>query len=206
MFSAREIFYGILIVLLLAANLHANVQLARLSKEVASSRSRPVDHYSFIDDDYPTYLPMSQRRLPMSVEESVRFSLSQPEAPEEWLWVSTSGDHNVRLGPNDRMLNVAMTHEQHCMIIMQKALQLDDLGEGLMEHTMHCLTYFRQATLCAADITLEPHDVLSRNYTLRRNGGTHQCFDWPALYDVMHTNWKEWKHKLSLNSSVFAAA
>ncbi|KAF9240372.1 hypothetical protein BU15DRAFT_61394 [Melanogaster broomeanus] len=121
----------------------------------------------------------------------------------EWLWISTAGDHNVRLGAADRMISVAFTHEQHCMIIMQKAFaaDADDLTH-LIGHTVHCLNYFRQITLCAADITLEPHDVLSRNYTLRRDGGTHQCFDWPALYDAIQINWEEWRYKLATNSSV----
>ncbi|KIJ65806.1 hypothetical protein HYDPIDRAFT_27040 [Hydnomerulius pinastri MD-312] len=205
MFSYQTACCGALFALLVLANLYANIHLARFARVVATSRSKPLDHYTFVDDDYPTYLPMSRRRVPMSVEESVRFSLSEPEAPDEWLWVSTAGDHNVRLGQNDRMLSVAVTHEQHCMIILQKALQIDELGEGLMEHTMHCLNYFRQVTLCAADSTLEPPDVLSRNYTHERDGGIHECFDWPAFYDVMQSNWQEWEHRDTINSNVSAA-
>ena len=131
----------------------------------------------------------------MSIEESVRFDIDAPESYLEWLYTSTSNDAgNVRMGPNQRFGVVSFTHELHCMRSLRTALaeveapfQAHDL-----HHTEHCLSFMRQQILCASDITLEPGDSFSRNFTMQRVTGDMKCMDVDAFYSSMWAQYQDW--------------
>ncbi|KAK0466169.1 uncharacterized protein EV420DRAFT_1510297 [Desarmillaria tabescens] len=46
----------------------------------------------------------------------------------------------------------------------------------------------RQMILCNPDLTLEPADMLTRNYEIKRVGATHVCKDWSRVYEEMERN------------------
>ena len=131
------------------------------------------------------------------MEDSVRYSINDTEAEEEWLWTGPIGDHDVRLGSEYRSFAVAMFHELHCMRIMRRALaagnyhRLHAIQQG---HIHHCFVYLRLWTLCSADVTLEPGDFAARNLTTERTGATHTCMDWDPMYDFVNDRWERWDH------------
>ena len=135
------------------------------------------------------------------MEESVRFSISQPEAALEWLWISTVGDSgNVHIGPNARFGVVGVTHEQHCLRAIRHTLDAVDvpLSGHALHHSEHCLSFLREHTLCAADITLEPafstHNVDGRTTKAAYGTGvTHQCRDWVQAREFAEKNYLTWK-------------
>ena len=139
-------------------------------------------------------LPTARRAVKLQHEDSSRYSLYAPETHQEWLWTATAGDGNVHYGPGRRLFVVAVTHELHCLRSYRAALAQDAVPHGhhQLAHLTHCLNFFRTSTLCAADTTLEPPDAFARNYTSQRAGGVHRCMDWPAFYDEMGTNYREW--------------
>lgn len=128
----------------------------------------------------------------MPVEETVRYSINNTEAELEWLWTATSGDGQVRLGDNHRFFSVTVVHELHCMRWMRLGLQVENSTEQQKGHLAHCLNYMRQLALCSADTTLEPADILSRDYTKERWSVDHRCNDWPQVYETMRDNYLEW--------------
>jgi hypothetical protein len=127
----------------------------------------------------------------MVVEESVHYSITAPEAMNEWLYNSPLGTGSARLGPNKRGFFISMFHELHCFRLMRTAL-VSAPKPGLIDHSFHCLNYLRQSALCASDTTLEPGDFMQRDFTLDRIGATHVCRDWDAIYEDVRINWVEW--------------
>jgi hypothetical protein len=59
----------------------------------------------------------------------------------------------------------------------------------------HCLNFFRQHFLCAADDTLEPGDVLGKVGMGDGNGNgfVRVCRDWSAVYDFSDRNLVEFR-------------
>lgn len=141
-------------------------------------------------------LPVERRAVKMLVEDSVRYSLTDPEAEEEWLWTGPIGDHDIRLGQDQRAFAVAMFHELHCLRVMRRSLEsgsyrrLHPVQQG---HIHHCFNYLRQWTLCSADVTLEQGDFAKRNFTTERTGGVHTCHDWEPVYDMVNAGWDKWE-------------
>ena len=127
----------------------------------------------------------------MVVEESVHYSITAPEAINEWLYNSPFGTGSVRLGPNKRGFFVSMFHELHCLRLMRTALASAPKSP-MIDHSFHCLNYLRQSALCASDTTLEPGDFMQRDFTLDRIGATHVCRDWDPIYEDLRINWVEW--------------
>lgn len=137
-------------------------------------------------------------KVVLSMEESVRFTMNKPEAYDEWLWTSTlyDGGH-VHLGPNGRLFSVAFTHELHCLRSLRKSLTMDSPPSGShIGHVEHCLNMLRQQFLCAADTTLEPGDILARNFTSERLIGERRCADVEAVYDTMLWHWEDFQSSL----------
>ena len=159
-------------------------------------RTWTLRYAAFIGSDHPEHLPISRRRVRMSVEESVHYDVTLPEAALEWLYTAPLGDNDVRLGPDRRLFAVAMFHELHCFRGIREALDggLANLPALLQGHVNHCFNYLRQWTLCAADVTLEHGDFTQRNFTTQRVGATHTCVDWDPVYDMVGTNWHDWSH------------
>ncbi|PIL34537.1 hypothetical protein GSI_03315 [Ganoderma sinense ZZ0214-1] len=187
----------ILILLVLAAlNAYVDLLHVRETRRVAVARPPPLNHYSFIDEDYIPRMPLPSARrggAKWIPEESVRYALTSPEAFDEWLWTATVGDGNVHFGPNRRLFVVSVTHQMHCLRSVRVALENEGIPHGhAVGHLTHCLNFMRMHTLCAADTTLEPPDAFARNYTRERAGGEHVCMDWDAFYRDMRTNYLEW--------------
>ena len=130
----------------------------------------------------------------MSMEESVRYDIRAQEAFLEWTWTSTLYDQgSTHMGPNNRMGTLGITHQQHCIRSLRTGLDAEEVLEGHdLHHAEHCLSYLREATLCAADITLEPGDAFTRNFTAERVMGDRKCMDAEAFYASMAARWNEW--------------
>ena len=129
---------------------------------------------AYIGDDHPVNLPVARRQVRVTVEESARYSITDPEANEEWLWTGPLGDHHIRLGEDQRAFAVPIFHELHCLRQMRQALangNFTKLHPALQGHMHHCFIYLRQWTLCAADVTLEPGDFVQKNFTAHRTSG-----------------------------------
>ncbi|KAH9915532.1 uncharacterized protein B0H18DRAFT_1041295 [Fomitopsis serialis] len=191
----KQLALTVLVVLALA-NIYLDVLLSRAARRVARRRERPLATYSFLDDDRPPLFPAkgAKRAVRMSVEESAHYDLLGPHASEEWLWISTVGDGDPRLGPRQRIFGLGMTHQQHCLQYLLDALQAPHAAHGEhREHPEHCLNHIRQYVLCDADVTLEPADVLARNWTEARWAGEHRCVDWEMVRAEVRRNWVEWK-------------
>ncbi|KAL6306349.1 hypothetical protein BKA93DRAFT_729354 [Sparassis latifolia] len=182
------------LLVLCAVNVLIDIFFIQTSKRITPSRGRPLDHYSLIEDDYPAHLPLpsSFPLLHLSVEESVRFAVSTPESELEWLWTGPGGYGEIHLGRDRHYFAVAFIHQVHCLRFIRMVLQRDGVSEGgVRGHVTHCMNYLRQSTLCGADSTLEPADVLTRNYSgpIERVGAEYVCTNWPAVYRVMEGNW-----------------
>ena len=140
----------------------------------------------------------------MTVKETVHYSLTEPEARDEWLYNSPAGTGLVRLGPDHCTFVVSMFHQLHCLRNFHKAF-INSTGNGPRRHVQHCFNFLRQGALCQADLTLEPGDFMSHNFTEDWLGATHLCRDWAAVYDKLEANWIEWMRfqKSSDNGEAF---
>lgn len=149
---------------------------------------------AFIGDDHPRRLPIEQKFIKMTVQESVHFDITAPESQAEWLWTASAGDGHVRIGQDKHMFAVAMFHELHCLRAIRGVIEngWDTITHERQGHLLHCFNYIRQYILCAADTTLEPGDFTKRNFTTSRVGATHTCVDWEPLYVMMKEKWDEW--------------
>ncbi|TBU54272.1 hypothetical protein BD310DRAFT_936371, partial [Dichomitus squalens] len=185
-----------ILLILGALNAYLDLLHVRATRRMAVARPPPLEHYSFIDEDYIPRMPLPSARrggVKWIPEDSVRYSLWSPEANDEWLWTATIGDGNVHFGDSRRLFVVAVTHQLHCMRSYRQALEAEGIPQGhAVGHLTHCLNFLRMHTLCAADTTLEPPDAFARNYTMKRAGAEHVCMDWEAFYKDMRTNYLEW--------------
>ncbi|THV05115.1 hypothetical protein K435DRAFT_647990, partial [Dendrothele bispora CBS 962.96] len=118
----------------------------------------------------------------MTTEESRHYSITGPDALEEWASTAARGFGYIQLGGHQRLFAVSMFHQFHCLRLMRYALE-GRHDEGSQGHMQHCLTYLRQMILCHPDLTLEPADILDdeRDYEMRRLGSTHVCKDWTKV-------------------------
>lgn len=149
-------------------------------------------------DGYPEAFSLEPTSVRLSVEESVHYALDAPETFEEWaqLQQRIPGRGSVRIGSSHRSFILPMFHELHCI----ENLRDEVLGKGINRdknmagwgHVQHCANYLRQWTLCRADLTLERGDFAERNYTWDRQGATHQCRDWRAVFGAVHSDWESW--------------
>lgn len=115
----------------------------------------------------------------MEVEESVHYSLTDPEAHAEWMYGTPYGGGTYRVGTINRTLVGTMFHQLHCVRTMRKLLAEGDTVTD--HHAQHCLRYLREEILCEANTTLEPGDFTTSNFTERRTGATYVCRDWTTL-------------------------
>lgn len=127
----------------------------------------------------------------MTVEESAHYPIHGLDAAEEWATSSPKGFGYIRLGDEHRAFAISMFHQFHCVRLMRSALD-GDYRPVIQAHVEHCLNYIRQMILCSPDLTLEPPDVLTRDFEVERMGATHVCEDWRQVYEEMEKNWAEW--------------
>ena len=134
---------------------------------------------------------VENRLVAMKTEESVHYSLVDQEAREEWATNQVDGGGYVVLGPEDRGFAVSMSHQLHCLRSMRYALS-GHYEEYYQDHMQHCLNYLRQEILCSPNLTLEPANVLDRDFEVERTGAVHVCRDWRVLYKDVAENQREW--------------
>ncbi|KAF7329192.1 Hydrolase-4 domain-containing protein [Mycena kentingensis (nom. inval.)] len=155
-------------------------------------RSSPASPkaYSYIGDDFPERwnIPLTSP-VGMLVQESRAYPMHGDDAMERWATSTSDGFGYVRLGDEQRAFAAAMFHEMHCVRLMRAALsgRYDEMSRG---HMTHCLNYIRQFILCTPDLTLEPPDILTRDFDSERIGSTHVCTDWSVFYDEAKVNFK----------------
>lgn len=125
----------------------------------------------------------------MQIEESNHYSISSLDALEEWASNAPQGFGYLRLGPERRAFAIDMMHQLHCLRRMRVGLAGDYRNETQW-HIQHCLNFLRQMILCSPNLTLEPADVLDRNFTVRRTGSVHVCLKAERYYDAMAVNWR----------------
>ncbi|KAK7006727.1 cytochrome P450 [Favolaschia claudopus] len=148
---------------------------------------------AYIGNDFPEFYIPKNGTLPrvlLTVEESRHYPLSGPDALEEWASNSPIGYGYLRLGAEYRAFDMAMFHETHCLHALRIFIERAD---RLEPHVGHCLNYLRMFILCNPNLTLEPADVLTRDFERDRVGATHVCPNWEVLYREMEENWDEWK-------------
>ncbi|KAJ7268000.1 hypothetical protein C8J57DRAFT_1228606 [Mycena rebaudengoi] len=145
----------------------------------------------FYWDDYPEFYIPTKGDLPqvaMTMEESRHYGISDADALEEWASNSADGFGYLRLGEEYRTFALAMFHEMHCL----RNLRYSIAESNNMGHVLHCLNYLRQFILCSPNLTLEPPDVLTRDFEMERVGATHVCPNWVVIYDELTDNWRKW--------------
>ncbi|KAJ7239571.1 hypothetical protein B0H12DRAFT_1135953 [Mycena haematopus] len=187
------------------ATLALLVALLNLYLLMTPARKDPLPQYhdySYIGDDYPELWEISPtRNVAMMVEETRSYPVEGgPNAREIWATTSSKGFGYVRLGSEHRAFAVSMFHQLHCMRLIHAAIagRYDAASRG---HMQHCLNYIRQMILCSPNLTLEPADVLTRDYEADRIGATHVCTDWAEMYRAAEKNWDDWYEPESTSSS-----
>ncbi|KAA1478177.1 hypothetical protein DENSPDRAFT_660602 [Dentipellis sp. KUC8613] len=160
--------------------------MAHPSTDIGSS-----NHYTYEGSDYPNTLPVNLDHPVQTVmEESVHYGLDDDAARDEWEYTSPFGAAFIRLGPDARMFYPDMFHPMHCLRYVHGVLV--EVEESNVNHLEHCLNYLRRITLCHIDLTLEPGDFVTRNFTSDAVGQTHICRDWKTVYDAMEADWVSW--------------
>ncbi|KAJ6484013.1 hypothetical protein C8R45DRAFT_1075312 [Mycena sanguinolenta] len=145
--------------------------------------------HTYVGDDYPELWDITlNSRVAMLVEETRFYPIEGGDAKELWATSSPKGFGYVRLGEEERAFAVSMFHQLHCTRLMRATLA-GSYDTAAQSHMQHCLNYIRQMILCSPDPTLEPANVLSRDFEVERVGATHICADWSAIYSAAATNW-----------------
>lgn len=153
----------------------------------------------FIGHDYPIMLDLGDLDpVAMTLQESVRFELgdgTDESVDKTWgtLFANPPGLGRVHFGENERILTATFVHQLHCVRELARAFHSPKSNLVTVEHQQHCLTYLRQTFLCEAADTLEEGDFMQRDFDVDRIGGTAVCWDWERVYELMGTNYHEWK-------------
>ncbi|KAK0486111.1 hypothetical protein IW261DRAFT_1559536 [Armillaria novae-zelandiae] len=163
--------------------------------QILSFPSSDISDYTFIGDDFPYTFPIAHNlsTVAMQVEESVHFSLHDPNSHAEWQSVLPASVGTVILGPYNRSFVVPMFHELHCTVLLFESFA-PNTEKPHWGHIKHCMNYIRQWALCRADLTLERGSFEQRDFVKERVGAMHACKDWNAVYAYASTNWDEWGH------------
>ncbi|KLO16598.1 hypothetical protein SCHPADRAFT_206585 [Schizopora paradoxa] len=135
-------------------------------------------HYTYVDDDYPFYYPISSGRLEdvaMTLYDSVHFgvetrptglinaSAEMLDADAEWDLLSflPTSYGRARLGPEFRIFLIVQNHLIHCLQAFYVAFTSSSGNPSpAIHHAMHCVNYVRQSFLCSADGNLEEGDFI----------------------------------------------
>lgn len=137
----------------------------------------------------------------MAVEETVHFPIQGSDAAEEWDTTIPQGSGFFRLGPENRPFSMSIFHQLHCLRLLRTFLG-DPENIWTDGHMQHCLNYLRQMILCNPDLTLEPADIMTRDFRTERAGSTHVCMDWSQLYDEMADNFSRWEVARAVSSAL----
>ncbi|TCD68389.1 hypothetical protein EIP91_010898 [Steccherinum ochraceum] len=151
--------------------------------------------YTYIGDDYPVWLDTTPPLVEMTFAESARYTQSQADKLD-WAELQSYRTYvgSMRFGQDSRVLAMAMFHELHCLNSLQRAFHPTSSHNEGPYHVQHCLSYLRQLFLCSADATLEPGDVMERDFTTDTTLVTRTCRDWSSLYAASETDYAAWTH------------
>ncbi|KIJ53316.1 hypothetical protein M422DRAFT_775895 [Sphaerobolus stellatus SS14] len=160
--------------------------------------------YTYLDDDIPPLLPMQfDKPVQMVLEESIHYSLEDPEADKEWLYNSPHGAGSYpAVAHGYDSIFIALFHQLHCLRLFRSDMVKK---EGHLGHSQHCLNYLREAILCEADTTLEPGNFMTSNAIRDQNGIIKVCRDWRILYEEMQVTWVDWYRYLLHNNYSISA-
>lgn len=128
----------------------------------------------------------------LTVEESTHYPVLGAASDKEWFSITSTSYGYVRLGPEGRLFDTSMSHELHCLRVLNLAFgktRVPDAG-----HIQHCLNYIRQSILCNPDLTLERGNFEDRDFSTEKFGATHVCRDWSVWYNVMDENNAKWSN------------
>ncbi|KAJ6464071.1 hypothetical protein C8R45DRAFT_911382 [Mycena sanguinolenta] len=162
----------------------------------ASSRK---NEFTWVADDFPEFWPVAADEIAMVVDESARYSITGIDAKEEWASNSPAGFGYLRLGPEKRYYALDLAHQLHCLRNIRGGLAGNHSPE-MRWHVQHCFNFLRLMVLCMPNLTLEPADVLDRDFEVHRTGATHVCKDWRQYFKEMEENWDSF---LGNRSSVY---
>jgi len=147
-------------------------------RRVTTRMSVDDSQYTYIDDDFPTELPLHLDTVAMDFEDYAKDHHYSQTGFTSWLeWHAI--DHFPRahgfvdLGPSGRQFGISMFHQLHCLEMIREALI-----NGADNHAAHCLNFLRQAVLCISDTTLETPGAQT----------THACRDWTQVYAYVTEN------------------
>ncbi|EKM49610.1 uncharacterized protein PHACADRAFT_265157 [Phanerochaete carnosa HHB-10118-sp] len=198
--STRQSTVAVLALLVLSVA----VSIASMSRRTEVVRSPDLlqpdaVQYGAMDAYLLAHFPEDVGCAEMTFEETSHYDVNRPESHAEWtmLWPVWSHAGFVRLGPEQRKLQVAMYHQLHCVHVFVNALS----GTGNRErfgHISHCFDYLRRTFLCAADTTLEPYDFLEREFDKHPVGITRQCRDWSVVIGAIEDNYYAWRNLSSV--------
>jgi Mycotoxin biosynthesis protein UstYa len=136
----------------------------------------------------------------MVAEETVHYGIDTPEGMEDWATTQVDGGGFMTVGPPRRGFSVSMFHQLHCLRLVRWALG-GKYHAKAWGHVQHCLNYLRQDIICDSDVTLEPADILERDYEAERFGSVHICRNWEALYMEANDNWAQWAKEQGMNAT-----
>ncbi|KAK7688203.1 hypothetical protein QCA50_008573 [Cerrena zonata] len=173
-----------IIVFLLGITCVLNMRFIWVHLSTQSPRNQQA--FSYRGHDRPNHLPIPVATFPtalMTVEESVHYPVLGSTSDKVWSSITSSSYGYIRLGPEHRLFDTSMSHELHCLRVLNLALGESHIPET--KHIQHCLNYIRQGILCDSDLTLEPGDFEERDLTVEKVGATYVCRDWSLWYNVM---------------------
>ncbi|KAI0775096.1 hypothetical protein BD413DRAFT_603095 [Trametes elegans] len=147
---------------------------------------------AFKGHDYPEVYPFPHEvpLVPVTLEETVHYLPLGVPSDTRYLALTTSSFGYIRLGPENRTLDVSMFHALHCVRMLNLAFSRPDFVD--VGHAKHCLNYIRQDTLCQPDLALEPGDFEEKDLDVERAHGVHQCKDWGVIYHAVEHNYETW--------------
>ncbi|KAH7914550.1 hypothetical protein BJ138DRAFT_1143685 [Hygrophoropsis aurantiaca] len=154
------------------------------------TRSLDFNNYSWIEDDYPEYYPMTFDTASLVPEDTVHYPINGVDAADQWAsQFPPNSRGRVCLGPDNRVFTLTMYDELHCLGRIREALADDsDAMEELTSPVVQrCFNFIRAMILCHADLTLEP--VLDEEGLALDLMRTHTCKDWGQVRDEAERNW-----------------
>ncbi|ETS88116.1 hypothetical protein PFICI_01944 [Pestalotiopsis fici W106-1] len=130
----------------------------------------------------------------LSHEYDIYWKNTRPPNGGYFAWLDETGTR--------RRDGISMFHQLHCLVMLREAMQ--GLGEEIQSlkamrrdtahedhamhtehddlHWLHCFDYLRQAILCNADSTFEPHLMNSNGKDIVDGMIERDCKDWSLLY------------------------
>ncbi|KAI0648775.1 hypothetical protein C8Q79DRAFT_1007367 [Trametes meyenii] len=119
---------------------------------VSTARTKSLDEYTYVGDDYPHYYPIDLGEVSLTPENTIHYQIFSEDAEREWLSIFPDTGGFVRLGRDGRRFGIALFHQMHCLARIRRAMRTRQSSE----HVHHCFSYLRQMILCDANPTLEP--------------------------------------------------